>query len=128
MEAGKGKNDKPLRISINYSANTFRVFKGVLDILENPRFLQFWINPETKLLYVRGTNSREKDCLEIPPAHERKKGYHVFFGQRFIKRFSLMAGWSLDKPHMITGTYLEDMHVLVFDLMESSENSRDEDE
>ena len=111
--------NSPLCITINYQANTIRVFKSVFLAFDNPRYLQFWINPEVRKLFVRGTNVREENCLEIPPEAERKKSYYVFHGQRFIKRICHLAEWSVDQPHAMIGTYIERLNIVAFTLMET---------
>ena len=119
MKHMANNGDSPLCITINYRASTIRVFKSVFLAFDNPRYLQFWINPDVRKLFVRGTNVREEHCLEIPPEAERKKSYYVFHGQRFIKRICHLADWSLDQPHAMIGTYIEDVGVVSFNFMET---------
>ena len=119
MNQMANNGDSSLCITINYQANTIRVFKSVFLAFDNPRYLQFWIKPEARKLFVRGMNAREEHCLEIPPEDERKTSYYVFHGQRFIKRICQLANWSLDQPHAMTGTYIEDVGIVAFTFMET---------
>lgn len=106
-------------ISINYRADTVRIHKQTIDILGTPRFVQFMINPDTKILYVQGTNTRSLNCLEVPSAEFRKRNQYTLHGRYFIKKLSDLAGWSLDCPHILQGEYDKDYNIVSFNLEEA---------
>ncbi len=103
-------------IAINYRVDKVRVHKQTIEALGSPRFIQFLINPDEKLLYIRGTNTHQQNCLEVPSKDYRKKNQYVLHGRYFIKKLSELAGWSLDRPHTIQGEYNPDHNMIVFQL------------
>ena len=103
-------------ISINYRTDKIQVYKQAIVVLGTPRFVQFLIDPDAKRLYMRGTNTRENNCLVVPPENARKKNGYVLHGQYFIKKISELVGWSLDMPHILIGVYIPSQNAVVYDL------------
>lgn len=108
--------DDKCNISINYKTGKIQVYKKAIDAIGQPRFVQFLIDPDTKKLYMRGTDRRENNCLVIPPESARKKNGYVLHGKYFIRKFSALAGWSLDRPHILVGVIMPSQNAVVFDL------------
>ena len=103
-------------ISINYRADTVRVHKKCIDILGTPRFVQFMINPDAKILYMHGTNTRSLNCLDVPSEEFRKRNQYTLHGRYFIKKLSELAGRSLDYPLIIYGEYDGEYNMITFKL------------
>ena len=110
------KDSETFSISINYRWAKVRVHKQTITVLGTPRFVQFLINPEDKLLYMRGTNSRDSNCLVVPPEDYRKRNQYVLNGKHFIKKLSGLVGWSLDRTYTIRGDYSPEYNMIVFRL------------
>jgi hypothetical protein len=55
----------------------------------------------------------------VPSENDRKKNGYVLHGKYFIKKFSALAGWSLDKPHILVGAFIPSQNAVVFDLSRS---------
>ena len=106
-------------ISINYLADTVRVHKKSIDVLGTPRFIQFMINPDAKVLYMKGTNTRSLNCIDVPSAEFRKRNQYTLHGRYFIKKLSELAGWSLEYPLVIYGDYDAEYNLIVFKLDEA---------
>jgi len=72
--------------------------------------------PEEKILYIIGIDEREKDCFPLPPTESIRRNGFMLHGQYFIRRISKIAGWSLDRSHLIAGEYDPERRSVVFDL------------
>ncbi len=103
-------------ISFNYRIGKIRIFKPVITVLGIPTHLQFLLDPDEKVLYVRGTETSGVNCLEVPSEEHRKRNCCVLYGKTFIKKLSNLVGWSLLSPHIISGKYDETHNTLIFDL------------
>ena len=116
MNTDNAKEKNLHKISFNYKHGKVRVYKKVIQTLGNPKFIQFLIKPEDKLLFIVGLEHREHDSFPvIQYADSRNRGL-VLNGQRFIKKMSEIAGWSLDGTYAVGGTYIEGMNVFEFNL------------
>lgn len=109
-------NGNCYRISFNYKADTVRIYKSTINVLGNPRFIHFLINPERKQLFIQGSNTREHDSLEVPGSDYRNRYSFVLHGRRCIKKISTMAGWDLDGSYTLTGKYLDGYNMVQFEL------------
>ena len=119
MYIDSGSTIKKYNISINYRADTVRIHKKCIDILGTPRFVQFMINPDAKILYMYGTNTRSLNCLDVPPEEFSKRNQYTLHGRYFIKKLSELAGWSLDYPLIIFGEYDKQYNMIIFKLKEA---------
>lgn len=106
-------------ISFNYYGNKIRVYKQLIDVLGNPKYIQFLINTEDLLLYVRGTDKHDSNCLEVPKFNGKKKFCYELHGRYFIKKISSLAGWTLGGLYVIQGKYLEQYNLIAFNLREA---------
>lgn len=113
------EQEKYYSISINYRADTVRIYKKVLSALGNPKYLQFLINPEAKILYMRGAGTSGVNCLEVPSDEFLKRNCCVLHGKSFIKKLSNLAGWSLKTRYVVKGTLETSHNTIVFDLSEA---------
>ena len=122
--------DESYSVSFNYLADTVRIYQKALGVLGMPRFLQFLINPESQTLYMRGTNSRDNNCLVVPSEDYRKRNCFVLHGRYFIKKVSTLAGWSLEQPYILPGKYMPEYNAIAFDLSDAyiSSNLSDPDD
>lgn len=103
-------------ISFNYRIGKVRIYKPVITILGCPTHLQFLLDPDEKVLFVRGTEMSGVNSLEVPSEEHIKRNCCVLYGKSFIKKLSHLAGWSLMSPHIIRGQYVETHNTIVFDL------------
>ena len=111
------------KISFNYKHGKVRVYKKVLQSLHNPQFIQFLIKPEEKLLFIVGLEHREHDSFPVAQyAYSGNQGL-VLNGQRFIKKMSEIAGWTLDSSYVVYGTYIAEMNMFEFNLTNAVKNS-----
>lgn len=115
----RNSNEVKYNISLNYRAGTVRVHKKAVDVLGVPKFVQFLINQEARILYMRGINSRDNNCLEVPSAEFRKRNQYTLHGRYFIKKISELANWSLDCPYIIQGEFFPEHNIIVFKLDEA---------
>ena len=117
MESSRSASvDDKCNISINYRTGKIQVYKKAIDAIGQPRFVQFLIDPDTKKLYMRGTDTRENNCLVIPSESSRKKNGYVLHGKYFIKKISALVGWDIDRPHILVGVFMPSQNAVVFDL------------
>ena len=121
MEHDPNAENSMNRISFNYYAGKIRVYEKVVEVLGYPRFLQFLINPETRNLYLRGTDKRDINCLEVPDREFRKRNQCTLHGKSFIKRICTLSGWKLNKLHVLRGSYLPEYNMIVFPLADALE-------
>lgn len=106
----------PYRVSFNYRFSKVRIQRPILDVLGRPKFIKMLLAPEEKLLYIVGIDEREKDCFPVPLDENMRHNGFVLHGQYFIKRISSIAGWELDRSHLISGEYDAERRSIVFDL------------
>ena len=104
------------KISFNYKYGKVRVYKKVLQGLGNPQFIQFLIKPEDKLLFIVGLDHREHDSFPVKQYADSTNSGMVMNGQRFIKKMSEIAGWSLEGTYVVGGTYIKEMNMFEFNL------------
>lgn len=104
------------KISFNYKHGKVRVYKKVIQTLGNPKFIQFLIKPEDKLLYIVGLEQREQDSFPVVLSEDSRHSGMVLNGQRFIRKMSEIGGWTLDGSYVIGGKHLERMNMMEFDL------------
>jgi len=107
----------PHRISFNYKNGRVRVYKRVIEALGNPPYIQFLIQPEEKQFFICGLDHREIDSFPVVQYVDSRNQGVVLNGQRFIRRVSEIAGWDLEKTHVVCGEHIADMKMFRFDLM-----------
>ncbi len=113
-------SDERYNISFSYRSDKIRIYRQIITALENPRFIEFWINPEEKTLYLRGTNTRSLNCLEVPIKKSGEDFCYVLHGRRFIKRVSDLAGWDLETSHKLHGALIMGEQLLKFNLVSTT--------
>jgi len=117
MEMKATSQDKDgYNISLNYKVDTIRVYKQAIEVLGNPRFVQFFINRKDKMLYMQGTDEKTKDALEVPPKDQMRSRCYLFHGVDIIRVLSQLGGWKIEKPHILRGNYIPQYNVISFDL------------
>jgi len=100
---------KEFRLHINYAT---------LSCLENPPYLHFRYNEKKNLLAVSGSNEETANSFEVP-----KRAAH---GECYISRMALTEslrrrmGWNENESYRITGEFLPDMGVVLFDLSDAT--------
>ena len=104
------------KISFNYKHGTVRVYKKVIQALGNPKFIQFLIKPEDKLLFIVGLEKREHDSFPVVLSENSRHKGMILNGQRFVRKISEIAGWSLDGTRVVAGTYIPEMNIFEFNL------------
>ena len=102
------------KISFNYRADTVRIYKDTIKALGNPKYVRFMINPDYKRLYIQGSDTRDKNTLPVPEKGDRY--CFVLHGRYFIRKISLLAGWSLDNSYVVNGTFLAEFNLVQYDL------------
>ena len=116
MGADNIKENTLHKISFNYKHGKVRVYKKVIQGLGNPKFIQFLIKPEDKLLFIVGLDQREHDSFPVVLSDNSHRGGMVLNGQRFVKKMSEIAGWSLEGTYVVGGTYIKEMNMFEFNL------------
>lgn len=82
----------------------------------DPRFVQFLINPEKKVLILCGSNSRLSECFEVPSKEYQAKNGFVLNGHSFIRRIYTNLGWDTRNTYLVDGNYDKDLGCVVFAL------------
>lgn len=103
-------------ISLNYRAGTIRIYKQAIEVLGNPRFVQFYIRSDEKLIYMLGTDERAKSALEVPNKEELRDRCYELYGLHLIRWISRIAGWDLERPHILRGNFIPKYNAISFDL------------
>ena len=117
MEMKASNQDKDgYNISLNYKVDTIRVYKQAIEVLGNPKFVQFYMDQDRKTLYMVGTDEREKNALEVPGKEKLQNRCFVLHGLHFIRWVSRLAGWNLKVPHILRGNYMPEYNAISFDL------------
>lgn len=104
------------RISFNYKNGRVRVYKRVIDALGNPPYIQFLIQPEEKQFFICGLDHREPDSFPVGQYVDSRNQGVVLNGQRFVRRVSEIAGWDLEKTHVIRGEHIPNSKMFRFNL------------
>ena len=104
------------RISCNYKNGRVRMYKRVIDALGNPPYIQFLIQPEEKQFFICGLDHREPDSFPVGQYVDSRNQGVVLNGQRFVRRVSEIAGWDLEKTHVIRGEHIPTSKMFRFNL------------
>lgn len=123
MDTDIVKKECQHKISFNYKHGKVRVYKKVIQALGTPKFIQFLIKPEDKLLFIVGLDHREHDSFPVVLSEDTRHGGMVLHGQRFVRKMSEIAGWSLEGSHVVGGTFIESSNMIEFDLTNVINNS-----
>lgn len=110
------KEKNQYKISLNYKHGKVRVYKKVIHALGTPKFIQFLIMPEDKLLFIVGLDHREHDSFPVVLSEDIKHGGMVLHGQRFVRKMSEIGGWPLEGSHVIGGRFIDGSNMIEFDL------------
>ena len=121
------KEKNPYKISFNYKYGKVCVYKKVIQGLGEPPFIQFLIKPEDKLLFIVGLDHREHDSFSVKQYSDSRNRGIVLNGQRFIKKMSEIAGWSLNGSYVVGGTYIEEMNMFEFNLTNVIKNTSEKE-
>lgn len=116
MNTDKVKDSKQLKISFNYKHGKVRVYRRLIETLGSPKYIQFLIKPEDKLLFIVGLEKREQDSFPVVLSKDSRHGGMVLNGQRFVRKMSEIGGWSLEGSYVIGGKVVEGMNMIEFDL------------
>ena len=116
MNADIVKGNNQYRISFSYKYGKVRVHKKVIQALGTPKYIQFLIKPEAKLLYIVGLDYREQDSFPVVLRENKKSGGMILNGQRFVRKMSEIGGWQLEGTHVIGGTFVTGMNMIEFSL------------
>lgn len=117
----------PYRISVNYRRGKFFIYNSILSALNNPKYICFYLSTEQRVLCIKGTDKRHKDCFNVEQFTNNKKNAFELNGSHFIKKFCQTIGWSLDRRHTVAGTLDEANRVIIFDLETEIEDEDDAD-
>ena len=128
MNTDNTKEKNLHKISFNYKHGKVCVYKKVIKALGNPQFIQFLIKPDEKLLFIVGLDHREHDSFSVKQYSDHRDRGMVLNGQRFIKRISEIAGWTLEGTYIVGGTYIEEMNTFEFNLNNVVKNTAEKDE
>ena len=112
----KNKYKISFSYSSNYNYGKVRVHKKVIQALGAPKFIQFLIKPEDKLLFIVGLDHREHDSFPVVCKENGKSSGMILNGQRFVRKMSEIGGWQLEGRHVIGGTFIESMNMIEFNL------------
>ena len=115
------------KISFNYKYGKICVYKRVLQGLGNPTFIQFLIKPEDKLLFIVGSEYREHDSLLVRQYAYSPTSGMIMNGQRFIKKISEIARWTLEGSYVVEGKYIDEMNMIEFNLTNAIKNTTTKD-
>ena len=116
------------KISFNYKHGKVRVYKKVIQGLGNPKFIQFLIKPEDKLLFIVGLDHREHDSFPVVNSENSRNGGMVLNGQRFIRKISEIAGWTLEGTYVVAGSYIPKINLFEFNLENVVKNTAEKND
>ena len=113
------------KISFNYKYGSVRVYRKVIHKLGDPKFIQFLIKPEDKLLFIVGLDHREHDSFPVVFSENTRNKSMILNGKRFVRKISEIAGWTLEGTHIVAGTYIPEMNIFEFNLENLVKNTAD---
>ena len=124
----KSERNSGCRLSFSSKQGKVRIYKGVLSALGEPRFIQFLINPEKKMLILCGSNTRLSECIEVPSKEYQARNGFVLNGHGFIRRIFSIMRWAPLGTYLVDGIYDKDLSCVVFALEQNTLIERDDDD
>ena len=110
------KHNANYTIQFNYRHGKIRLSLSILKGLNNPRYVQFFVDGSERKLMVVGVDEYSVDCIANPLLTNQKRKEFVLNGQAFIKTLCDRMGWDLINSHRFYGELDEEKRCVVFDL------------
>lgn len=110
------KNNVNYTIQFNYRHGKIRLSLSVLKGLNNPRYVQFFVDGSEHKLMVVGVDEYNVDCITNPLLTNQRRKEFVLNGQPFIKKLCDLMSWDLINTHRVLGELDEGSRCVTFDL------------
>ncbi len=113
--------DKSLLISLDFRKPRIRIYKTVLQALNVPTHIQILVNPELKVLAIRGINNptaKDRYCAHkvSPDLFGSENCCEVYSKLLIDKICSLVDGVCTDLTYNLVGKISDDRKIIYFPL------------
>lgn len=118
-------NNDPV-ISLDYRSNRrIRIHKKTLELLGNPEYIQILVNPVSKTIAVRRSDSNDPLALKVNTKY-LKKEYYELNSIELLRALSLVnEGWTGGRTYRIYGTMRDNNRAATFQVEEESEDEKE---
>lgn len=117
----------PYRITVNYRRGKLFVYTAILSALNDPKYICFYLSTEQRVLCIKGTDKRHRECFNVEQFTNNKKRAIELSGLLFIRKLCQTIGWSLDRRHTVAGTLDAENRAIIFDLDNEIEDDEELD-
>lgn len=119
------------RLVFDLKKNRIRIHKRTLRMLGNPDYIQFLVNPNTKMVAIRASDSSDKTAEKIKWQTIGDKQCCEYYSKDLIMRLKYYCyNWEEDSVYLIEGRMNRVECLVFFDLEDSVllDNEWDEQE
>ena len=106
-------------ISVDLKKNRIRMYKSMLHLLENPKYIQLLVNPQKKQVAIRGldTTTPNDQSERIKPYKFMTGDSYELYSQDFVHKLCKVAG-DLEKnySYRLYGTIISSERAALFSM------------
>lgn len=93
-----------------------RVFKNVIRMMDDPKFIRFSVNSEGTSMAVTPYHKRSFTSFRVPKNLYSDNGAMIVYSKAFCELLYKKLGWDEDYLYRVPGKILYDRKIAVFDL------------
>lgn len=108
--------DKNILISVRLTSGSIRIFKEVIRLMDNPKFIRFSVNENSKLMAVGPYHRKTFTSFAIPKNLYLDDGAMIIYSKSLCALLYNRLNWNKDKLYRIPGEILKEQKTVVFDL------------
>lgn len=112
--------DNTVYISFYLKNDTVYVFRDVIRILNNPKFVHILIRSDGKFLLLKACDKKSFNSFRVPRNLYNEKGCMRVYSRRFCKLMADRLKWNTNKSYRIPGKIISNLQGVIFDLTEAA--------
>lgn len=108
---------QPISISIDFKKYRIRIHRGTLGLLGIPKYIQFLVSPQERMIAVQGVDERTKYAHRVDLNSLQPDNSYEIYSCLFVEKLrGLDPGMQLGETYRLTGNYYEKENAVVFPL------------
>lgn len=110
------KMDRNTFISVRLTSGSIRIFKEVIRMMNNPKFIRLSVNESGKRMAVEPYHRKTFTSFAIPRNLYASNGAMVIYSKPLCSLLYSGLNWNPNKLYRIPGILLKEQETAVFDL------------
>ncbi len=111
-------NESAARLGVSFEAYhlRLRIYRSIIDKLNNPKYIKLLVNVEKKRLAIT-ESKKKKDSFEIPE-FKADDSFEIN-SKHMVRMIYDLCNWEYEKNYRVFGRYFTDANVIEFSLADA---------